>query len=42
MVLKMTGLAPQNYIKDSYNCFDATVVALSILDWVIEETVDKE
>lgn len=32
MVIKLLGLGPVNYIKDSYNVFDCLVVTLSIVD----------
>jgi hypothetical protein len=36
MVLKMIGLGPKNYIKDSYNCFDAIIVLFSLTEWILE------
>lgn len=33
MVFKMIGLGFYNYRQDSYNCFDAVIVSLSLLDW---------
>ena len=42
MVLKMGGLGLTNYMKDSYNLFDSIVVFLSVIDFVIEYSVDEE
>ena len=35
MVIKLIGLGPRNYVKDKYNIFDAVIVIISIIDWVI-------
>ena len=32
MVIKLIGLGPILYIKDSYNVFDCLIVTLSIID----------
>jgi hypothetical protein len=40
MILKLIALHPRNYFKDSYNCFDSFVVAISVVDDVITLTVD--
>lgn len=40
MCLKIWGLGPRNYVKDSFNQFDAFVVTISIIDWVIALTID--
>jgi hypothetical protein len=40
MCLKIWGLGPRNYVKDSFNQFDAFVVTISIIDWVIAITID--
>lgn len=32
MIIKLVGLGPVTYIKDSYNVFDCLVVTLSIVD----------
>ena len=40
MVLKLWGLSPQIYVKDSFNRFDAFVVSVSIIDWTIAHTID--
>jgi hypothetical protein len=40
MILKLIALHPKNYFKDSYNCFDCFVVAISIIDFVVDITVD--
>jgi hypothetical protein len=42
MCVKFVGLGFRNYFRDSYNCFDAVVVALSLIDWIIDLSVDKE
>ena len=42
MILKIFALGPGNYIKDSFNCFDAVVVTISVVDFVIEKTIDPE
>ena len=35
MFLKLIGLGFSNYTKDSYNLFDALIVIISTVDWVI-------
>jgi hypothetical protein len=35
MLLKLIALHPKNYFKDGYNCFDAFVVLISIIDIVL-------
>jgi hypothetical protein len=40
MVLKLAAIGPRNYIADSYNVFDAIVVTISLIDWIIDKTVD--
>jgi hypothetical protein len=42
MILKLIALHPRNYFKDSYNCFDCFVVAISIIDFVVDITVSEE
>jgi hypothetical protein len=42
LVFKIIGLGPKNYIADSYNIFDSVVVGFSLIDWVIEMSVDQE
>jgi len=37
MVLKIIGLGLNNYIKDAYNLFDAVIVVISLIDWVISK-----
>jgi Ion transport protein len=32
MIIKIFGLGPRTYIRDTYNIFDAFVVSLSIVD----------
>ena len=33
MVFKIIGLGLHNYRQESYNCFDAVIVLLSLVDW---------
>jgi hypothetical protein len=40
MFCKFIGLGFKNYFRDSYNCFDSVVVALSIVDWIINIAID--
>ena len=40
MILKLVALHPKNYFKDNYNCFDAIVVLLSLVDIVIKFSFD--
>jgi hypothetical protein len=40
MCCKLIGLGFKNYFRDSYNCFDSVVVALSIVDWIINIAID--
>ena len=42
LLIKQIALGPKNYFKDSYNCFDAIVVALSLIDWIIDMAIDKD
>ena len=35
MILKLIGLGFKNYTQDSYNVFDAVIVAISLVDWTI-------
>ena len=42
MVLKMVGLGVKNYVQDRFNLFDAIVVTLSLVDWVITISVEDE
>ncbi len=32
MLIKLIGMGPRNYIRDSFNIFDAVIVILSIAD----------
>ena len=41
-ILKLIGLGPANYIKDSFNLFDAIVVSISVIDWVIIMSIDED
>ena len=42
MILKIIGLGSKNYIRDSYNQFDAVVVTVSLIDWTLTLTVPPE
>lgn len=42
MIIKLIALHPKNYIKDSFNAFDAFVVTISLVDWIISKTVDPD
>jgi hypothetical protein len=42
MFMKIIGLGPSNYIKDSFNLFDAFVVCISLVDWTISLLMDEE
>jgi hypothetical protein len=42
MCVKFVGLGFKNYFRDSYNFFDSIVVGLSLIDWIIEVSVDKD
>lgn len=42
MVFKIVGLGPTLYVKDAYNVFDATVVMLSIVDFIINISLGAE
>lgn len=35
MIVKLIGIGPSNYIKDSYNIFDAVIVTISIVDILV-------
>jgi len=35
LITKLIGLGFENYSKDSYNLFDATIVIISLIDWTI-------
>ena len=35
MIVKLIGMGPSNYIKDSYNIFDAVIVTISIVDILV-------
>lgn len=41
MIFKIIGLGPTCYVKDYYNVFDAFVVILSIIDFVINQTLGE-
>ena len=38
MILKLVGLGFKNYIRDSYNLFDAVIVIISLVDWAISRS----
>lgn len=40
MIIKIIGMGPRIYIKDSYNIFDAIIVCLSIIDVSISYSFD--
>jgi hypothetical protein len=42
MILKMFGLGCKNYLKDTYNLFDAIIVTLSVVDWVLTASLNPE
>jgi len=42
MFMKIVGLGPRNYIKDSFNLFDAFVVCISLIDWTITLLMEEE
>jgi hypothetical protein len=42
MILKMIGLGLRNYLKDGYNSFDSVIVILSVIDWVLAESISPE
>ena len=42
MLMKIIGLGPSNYIKDSFNLFDAFVVCISLVDWTISLLMKEE
>ena len=42
MVLKLVGLGPKSYVRDSYNKFDAFVVACSVIEEVLKRTLAQE
>jgi hypothetical protein len=39
MMLKIGGLGWKNYAKDKFNLFDAIVVTISLIDWIISTSV---
>ena len=42
LVFKLIGLGPKNYVKDFWNQFDAVVVTISLIDWVIAKSLPPE
>lgn len=42
MCLKIIGLGLSNYTKDYFNLFDAIIVTVSLLDWMIYATMDPD
>jgi hypothetical protein len=42
MVFKIMGLGFKNYIKDKFNLFDAIVVSISLIDWIISTSVEDQ
>lgn len=39
LLFKIFGLGFKNFINDSFNIFDTTVVSLSIIEWVLSHTL---
>ena len=35
MILKLIGLGWQTYKADNYNLFDAIIVVISMIDWIL-------
>lgn len=42
MLIKLIALHPKNYFRDSFNLFDSIVVAISVIDFIIDKTVDTK
>jgi hypothetical protein len=36
MIVKLTGLGPSRYVKDSFNIFDAVVVLIIVVELIIK------
>ena len=36
MIIKLTGLGPTRYVKDSFNIFDAVVVIISVIELIVK------
>lgn len=41
MVFKIVGLGPRQYVLNYFNVFDALIVILSIIDFVINQTLGE-
>ena len=41
-ILKIIGLGIKNYFNDNYNVFDAIVVIISVVDFVLNQLVPAE
>lgn len=41
MVIKLLGMGPKNYIRDSFNIFDALIVILSVADVCLSFLVEN-
>ena len=39
MLIKIMGLGFVNYAKDSFNLFDAFLVVVSLIDWIMSQTL---
>lgn len=39
MIVKLIGIGPKNYIKDTYNIFDALIVTISVVDIIVTNTL---
>lgn len=42
MILKLIALGPTQYMRDSYNIFDALIVSLSIADVTLSYTIASQ
>lgn len=36
MLIKLVALHPKNYFRDNFNLFDSIVVAISVIDFIID------
>ena len=39
MICKLIGLGPRLYISDSFNILDALIVIMSVIDFIVINTV---
>ena len=42
MIAKLIGLGVKNYAKDKFNIFDGVIVIISLVDFVLNFSVDVE